>query len=60
MSNGPAYTSLVFSVNSLQMQGGVEQPQANLFLLIKHDLSYRNWNIFLKYDLSYFRNIAFE
>ena len=58
--NGPASTSLVFAINSLQMPGRVGRPQSNLFSLIKRDLSC--WNLFLNniYDLNYLRIIAFD
>ena len=37
-TKGPAYTSLVFAVNRLDMPGRVGRPQSNLFSLIKRDL----------------------
>ena len=57
--NGPAYTSLVFAVNSLQMPGRVGRPQSNLFSSIKRDLSCRNLLLDNIYDSNYLRNIAF-
>ena len=56
--NGPAYSSLVFAVNTLQYQGRRGRPQSNLFSLILQDLSVRK--IFLNnlHDLSYLRFIA--
>ena len=36
--DGPAYSSLTFAVNSLQMKGRVGRPQTNLFSLIQRDL----------------------
>ena len=58
--DGPAYTSLVFAVSSLQMQGRVGRPQSNLFSLIKRDLNDRNLFINNLNDLNYLRNIAFN
>ena len=57
-SDGPAYSSLVFAINTLQYPGRVGRPQTNLFLLIKCYLKDRN--IFLNNlsDLSYLRNLA--
>ena len=37
-SDGPAYSSLVFAINTLQYPGRVGRPQTNLFSLIKCDL----------------------
>ena len=56
--DGPAYSSLVFAINTLQYPGRVGRPQTNLFSLIKCDLKDRN--IFLNNlsDLSYLRNLA--
>ena len=57
-SNGPAYSSLVFAVDTLQYPGRVGRPQTNLFSLIMCDLKDRN--IFLNNlsDLTYLRNLA--
>ena len=57
---GPAYTSLVFAINSLDMKGRVGRPQSNLFSLIKHDLNVRNLFLNNLNDLNYLRNIAFN
>jgi len=58
--DGPAYTSLSFAVNSLQMPGRVGRPQTNLFTLIKRDLSDRNLFLNNLNDLNYLRNVAFD
>ena len=57
-SDGPAYSSLVFAINTLQYPGRVGRPQTNLFSLIRSDL--RDRNIFLNNlsDLLYLRNLA--
>ena len=57
-SNGPAYTSLVYAINTLGLPGRVGRPQSNLFSLIQCDL--RNRDIYLnnQNDLTYLRNIA--
>jgi hypothetical protein len=55
---GPAYSSVVFAINTLQYPGRVGPPQTNHFSLIKSDL--RDFHIFLN-SLSYLlhlRNIA--
>ena len=57
---GPAYTSLVFAINSLDMKGRVGRPQSNLFSLIKHDLNERNLFLNNINDLNYLRNIAYD
>ena len=56
--DGPAYSSLVFAINTLQYPGRVGRPQTNLFSLIKSDLKDRE--IFLNNlsDLLYLRNLA--
>ena len=58
--DGPAYSSLVFAVNTLQYQGRRGRPQSNLFSLILNDLSVRK--IFLNnlHDLNYLRFIAHD
>ena len=43
-TDGPAYSLLVFAINTLQYPGRVGRPQTNLFSLFKYDLS--NCNIF--------------
>ena len=57
-TNGPAYTSLVYAINTLGLPGRVGRPQSNLFSLIQCDL--RNHDIILNNisDLNYLRNIA--
>ena len=56
--DGPALTSLVFAVNTLQMPGRRGRPQSNLFSLIKQDLSYRDFYLNNINDLMYLRNLA--
>jgi len=58
--DGPALTSLVFAVNTLQLPGRRGRPQTNLFSLIKHDLSDRNLFLNNVNDLIYLRNLAFD
>ena len=59
--DGPAYSSLTFVVNSLQMKGRVGRPQTNLFSLIKQDLLNRNMhNMNNIDDLSNLRLLAFD
>ena len=57
-TDGPAYSSLVFAINTLQFPGRVGRPQTNLFSLIRSDLNDRK--IFLNNlsDLLYLRNLA--
>ena len=56
--DGPAYSLLVFAIDTLQYPGLVGRPQTNLLSLIKCDL--KDCNIFLNNwrDLSYSRNLA--
>ena len=58
LTDGPAYSSLVFAINTLQFPGRVGRPQTNLFSLIRSDLNDRK--IFLNNlsDLLYLRNLA--
>ena len=58
--DGPAYTSLVFAVNTMQYPGRVGRPQSNLFSLIKRDLQDRDMFLNNIHDLIYLRNIAFD
>ena len=55
---GPAYTSLVFAINTLQYPGRVGRPQSNLFSLIQRDLRDRDMFLNNINDLIYLRNIA--
>ena len=57
-AEGPAYTSLVFAINTLQLPGRIGRPQTNLFSLIQRDL--KDHDIFLNNlsDLTYLRNLA--
>ena len=57
-TDGPAYSSLVFAINTLQFPGRVGRPQTNLFSLIRSDLN--DGKIFLNNlsDLLYLRNLA--
>ena len=57
-TDGPAYNSLVFAINTLQYPGRVVRPQTNLFSLIKCDLSDRITFLNNLSDLSYLRNLA--
>ena len=57
-ADGPAYSSLVFAINTLQFPGWVGRPQINLFSSIKCDLSDRNILLNNLSDLSYRRNLA--
>ena len=56
--DGPAYSSLVFAVNTLQYKGRRGRPQSNLFSLILQDLSVRKICLNNLHDLSYLRFIA--
>ena len=56
--DGPAYSSLVFAVNSLQMQGRVGRPQTNLFSLVQRDLQDRNMLLNDINDLVHLRTVA--
>ena len=57
---GPAYTSLVFTIKSLSMKGRIGRPQSNLFSLIKHDLNERNLFLNNINDLYYLRKSIVE
>ena len=57
-SDGPAYSSLRFAVNTLQLQGRRGRPQSNLFSLILKDLSVHRISLNSLQDLDYSRNIA--
>ena len=56
--NGPAYTSIVFAINTLNLPGRVGRPQSNLFTLIKRDLGERNLKLNDLDDLEVLRTIA--
>ena len=56
--DGPAYSSLVFAVNSLQMQGRIGRPQTNLFSLVQRDLQDRNMLLNDINDLVHLRTVA--
>ena len=58
--DGPAYSSLIFAVNTLQYQGRRGRPQSNLFSLILHDLSVRELHLNNLHDLNYLRFIALD
>ena len=58
--DGPAYSSLTFAVNSLQMKGRVGRPQTNLFSLIQRDLLNHNMYINNIDDLNNLRLLAFD
>ena len=57
-TDGPAYSSLVFAVNTLQFQGRRGRPQSNLFSLILQDLSVRKLSLNNLYDFNYLTLIA--
>ena len=57
-TDGPAYSSLRFPVNTLQLQGRRGRPQSNLFSLILKDLSVHRISLNSLQDLDYLRNIA--
>ena len=57
-TDGPAYSSLRFAVNTLQLQGRRGRPQSNLFSLILKDLSVHKISLNSLHDLDYLRNIA--
>ena len=56
--NGPAFSSLVFAINTLHLTGRRGRPQSNLFSLIVQDLGKRNLYLNNIYDLYYLRHIA--
>ena len=58
--DGPAYSSLMFAVNSLNMKGRIGRPQSNLFSLIQHDLVERNLVLNDIDGLNNLRNLAFD
>ena len=57
-TDGPAYSSLVFAINTLQFPGRVGRPQTNLFSLIRSDLNDRKFFLNNLSDLLYLRNLA--
>ena len=57
-ADGPAYSSLVFAVNTLQLQGRRGRLQSNLFSLILQDLSVRKLSLNNLCDLNYLTLIA--
>ena len=57
-TDGPAYSSLRFAVNTLQLQGRRGRPQSNLFSLILKDLSVYRISLNSLQDLDHLRNIA--
>ena len=57
-TDGPAYSSLIFAVNTLQLQGRRGRPQSNLFSLILQDLSVRKFSLNDLNDLKYLTLIA--
>ena len=58
--DGPAYSSLVFAVNTLDFPGRVGAPQSNLFTLIRRDLRDRDICLNNIDDLVFLRNIAHD
>ena len=57
-TDGPAYSSLRFAVNTLQLQGRRGRPQSNLFSPILKDPSVHRISLNSLQDLDYLRNIA--
>ncbi len=57
-TDGPAYSSLIFAVNTLQLQGRRGRPQSNLFSLILQDLSVRKFSLNDLNDLNHLTLIA--
>ena len=58
--NGPALTSLVFAVNTLNKPGRRGRPQSNLFSAIRQDVNSRDLHLNSLDDLLYLRNVAFD
>ena len=56
--DGPAFSSLKFATNTLNLPGRRGRPQSNLFSLIQHDLDKHNLNIHNLEDLFDLRKIA--
>ena len=56
--DGPAFSSLIFAINTLQLPGRRGRPQSNLFSLIVQDLRMRNMFLNNIHDLYYLRHIA--
>jgi len=57
-TDGPAFSSLIFAINTLDLPGRRGRPQTNLFTLLKRDLNDRNLYLNNIYDLFYIRTIA--
>ena len=57
-TDGPAYTSLVFAMNTLTLPGRVGRPQSNLFSLIKRDLNDRDISFKSIEDLEHVTSLA--
>jgi len=57
-TDGPAFTSLVFAINTLNLPGRRGRPQTNLFSLLKRDLNDKNLSLNNLYDLFYIRTKA--
>ena len=58
--DGPAFSSLVFAINTLNLPGRRGRPQSNLFSLILKDLCERDLFFNNIFDLYYIRNIAYN
>ena len=58
--DGPAFSSLVFAINTLNLPGRRGRPQSNLFSLILNDLCERDLFLNNIFDLYYIRNIAYN
>ena len=58
--NGPAYQSLVFAVNTLNLTGRRGRPQSNLFTLITNDLNKHDLRLKCIEDLENLRSLAHD
>ena len=58
--SGPAFSSLMFAVNCLDLPGRVGRPQSNLFTLIQSDLKIRNIKLKNINDLYVLKDMALD
>ena len=56
--DGPAFSSLIYAINTLHLPGRRGRPQSNLFSLIVQDLRKRNMFLNNVHDLYYLRHLA--
>ena len=56
--DGPAFSSLIFAINTLQLPGRRGRRQSNLFSLIVEDLRLKNMFFNNIHDLYYVRHTA--